>query len=95
MKKTFTIDVTQEDIDHGECGRCYRCPVARAIKRAIGILVEVGDRYVAIFDKDRDSIIDYALPDVAVDFIAAFDAGAPVSPFSFPLTLDLPEAANV
>ncbi len=30
----LTIEVTQEDIDHGEPNNCYECPVATATKRA-------------------------------------------------------------
>lgn len=85
--RTVTIDVTQEDIDAGSPNRCRSCPVARAVHRATGkphIVVTRNEILLSGWGR-------FPLPAIAAEFISEFDAGRPVSPFSF--TLDLPDAA--
>ena len=78
---TYTIDVTQEDIDQGERDKCRRCPIALAMKRVFPGKVSLVYGTVAWVDLDR-----YAdLPDEAQQFIMYFDEGEPVEPFSFSL----------
>jgi len=89
MKKTFTIDVMQEDIDHGEKRKCRKCPVALAVSRATGRESHVGHFVIVV----AGTKADVHTPEIARQFMMAFDQDYFVRPFSFPLTLDLPEAA--
>ena len=79
------IEVTQEDIDKGVKENCVKCPVALSLRRLFPgeWEVDVGDD--AIYAGGNW----YTPPDEAQEFIAKFDAGEPVAPFSF--DVDLPE----
>lgn len=80
----ITVDVTQEDIDHGEIGECETCPIARAISRAVGkTALVIADNFCF----DHNDMTDYPLPKVASDFVRQFDSGVDVSPFSFPISV--------
>lgn len=73
-----TIQVTQDDIEHGkrECGDT--CAVARAMQRAFpGRSVHVGATIVW-FGADS-----FPLPRRVQDFISDFDDGKRVQPFTF------------
>lgn len=72
------ITVTQEDIDNGEMCLTEKCPVALAVKRAIGRMVRVNACYI-VADRNYDT------PFSASEFIVAFDAGKLVEPFTFEL----------
>lgn len=100
----MTIDVTQDDIDHGIQGDCQECPVARALMYAFNLKnrdqVSVpGDNYhdgiVIRFgrrlgDKHYEGEITFPIPDRVSDFITQFDAGnSKLKPFSFKLP-DMP-----
>lgn len=93
----ITINVTQEDIDHGVQKDCKKCPVARAIKRTFQYLsqnlvvsVDYGCCYLDYPSFSGKFRINFGLP-VAVDiFISAFDMGNPyksVEPFSFQVNI--------
>lgn len=82
------IDVTETDISLGERKDCSECAVARAIHRKLpndrvqiveheGYQIEIGP-----------AVIIKNLPLPIVNFINDFDAGLPVSPFSFHLDPD-------
>lgn len=75
------IEVTKRDIQKGERGSCRWCPVARAVARATNYkkLVLVASDHVDINDKD------FNLPLRVQRFIACFDMGDDVKPFSFNL----------
>jgi hypothetical protein len=79
------IDVTQEDIDLGMPGKCGKCPLARAIRRATGSLALVSgeDVYASGFAHLAQ------LPMEAQKFVKAYDSDQEVHPFSF--DLDIPE----
>ena len=83
------IDVTYFDIQRGKRQNAKACPVALGIKRAINPLWHVYvipnnvHFYHSISDENR------LLPQEAVIFIADFDAGNIVAPFSFEID-DLP-----
>lgn len=79
------IDVTQEDIDQGERGSCLKCAVALAIHRATQREIEVGYFTAGEHDCNWNEVI--SLPPLATQFIADFDLGAPVTPFSFELDI--------
>jgi len=79
--KTITVEVTQDDIDHGERGRCQTCPIALALKRATGEAWSVTD--VIVYQVGRP---EYAwLPARAEGFVHRFDDCEQVKPFTFKL----------
>lgn len=78
-KAMTTINVTQEDIERGKRNSCFQCPLVYAISRALDCGVHVHRNCFFV----RDELDDYSLPQSAIDFIAAFDAGEKVEPFSF------------
>lgn len=73
------IQVTQEDIDEGVAEQCLSCPVARAIKRALGYPVGVSS---VIFEPSTDRKI-CELPEGVVRWIMRFDEGRAVNPLNF------------
>ena len=82
--RSLTVHVTQEDIDNGERQSCSRCPVARAIARALQVSetrVTVASR-IAVFDQ---RVAPLTTPRKVMSFITAFDGERPVEPFSFDL----------
>lgn len=76
------IEVTQEDIDKGERGSCSGCPVALAMKRALGVQTLLVED-----DAAWTNMEEYLLPDPVPDFIGDFDTGEPVKPFTFELPI--------
>lgn len=84
----YRITVTQGDISAGQPGKCGYCPVALAIRRALGALVSaimVDMLWIHLWDAEGHWEIE--TPDEAGDFIAAFDKGLPVQPFEFTISL--------
>lgn len=83
------IEVTQEDIDKGARKNhngfyCLGCPVARAMKRALGVEYYVGYAHTHTYS---GPLID--LPDTVRVFVRKYDHNpASVQPFTF--DLDLP-----
>ena len=78
------IDVTQNLINLGIRGDGANCPVALAIKNAIGTdHVEVSDENTEFFEFGTYQEID--LPDAVCEWIARFDCGEPVEPMQFEL----------
>ncbi|MCI0537687.1 MAG: hypothetical protein L0Z50_20935 [Verrucomicrobiales bacterium] len=84
------IEVTQNDIDKGCEKDCLKCPVALAINRVLR------KPYVCYVDiplirirkgRSLDFVCEILTPEVAIDFIRAFDPGRDVSPFSFDLSI--------
>lgn len=76
------IEVTQEDIERGvPLNSCF-CPIAFASSRAFHCQHSlVSQDYFRVLGVGKNGRI--MLPQPAIDFIAAFDAGKPVEPFSF------------
>lgn len=72
----MTIIVTQEDIDKGARNSPCRCPVAIALGRCYK------DVYCGFYTMTLD-VLSIETPKTVSDFIAAFDSGDPVKPFSF------------
>lgn len=81
------VKVTQEDIEKGIPEHCGKCPIARAIRRAMpdAISVGVGSIGVEWFDKSGFRVAE--LPQQAQQFIYYFDFGEPVQPFEFDLEI--------
>jgi hypothetical protein len=84
------INVTKSDIGLGIVDDCERCPIARAIYRALGAgyIVSVENTVVAIRDYLREDYTVYPLPKQAIDFIQAFDTEQSVDEFSFEVNFD-------
>lgn len=86
--KTIQVEVGQELIDRGVQKDCSECPVALGISRNTGRFVTVS-RGLITFSRGNSFIGRVPTPASARAFIDDFDAGRPVSPFSFPL--EVPE----
>lgn len=83
--KLITVDVTQEDIDKGEEGLCFSCPISLALYRATGSAIWVGKNRISSSYKGPWS---RELPAVAVRFIEQFDFDVGIaSPFSFQISI--------
>lgn len=79
----MNVTVTQEDIDGGLPELTLECPVARALERAYGMQVEV--EYTDLhWWSPAPPHSWHEIPSRRVQqFIADFDAGKPVKPFTF------------
>ena len=81
------VCVTADDIKHGRRGALCRCPVARALHRAIpASRIDVGDSGAACFDGERWMQVE--LPSAVTRFIHAFDDRQPVKPFDFEIEVE-------
>jgi hypothetical protein len=79
----YLIDVTQEDIDVGVRYQCDKCPLSRAMSRALcESKIMVGAYTFSI-----GLGVDFVLPDIAVHWRRAFDEGKVMDPISFELQL--------
>jgi len=92
--RELVVEVTQEDIAEGMRHRCFLCPVSRAVNRATGIpfmavgTAAVPDERIQLCDpKSSTTLVEYAMPYEASNFVRDFDLGADVSPFTFTATL--------
>jgi len=76
------IEVTAEDIAAGESESFYRCPVALAAVRASGTekVMALGSLFFYRLDGTE---IRRCIPRECYEFMECFDAGLPVSPFTF------------
>jgi hypothetical protein len=79
------VTVTAEDIVRAS-GHVGTCPVSRALARATGAAAVVVLDDVARW-LSQGELIERRLPDAAQRFIAAYDAGWRVEPFTFELDL--------
>ena len=73
---------------------CLKCPDSLAAKRAAGSLVAEGARFavyprtLAVYERRGALMTRHAhLPQVATDFIRAFDLWGPREPFEFEIDL--------
>ena len=80
------IEVTPDDIAHGLMRSTSRCPIALAVQRTTGesALVYTTSVVLSPNGANRRRIWTKEI----IDFIAAFDFGREVKPFSF--ELDIP-----
>lgn len=88
----LTITVTSEDIRLGEPNSAWRDPVCRAVCRLLGapVAIDLMDARASVDASGLDiwaetgsDSVTYLLPDEAVAFLEALDAGADVRPFTF------------
>lgn len=82
----ITVNVTEEDIKEGIKEDCWRCPIARAINRALpdGWVCDVSNYKVTLI-KNLCPVEVHPLPWVARGFISMFDSGNVVEPITFEL----------
>ena len=88
MIKTFKVSA--EDIQSGEVGNNYRCPIACAARRTLRLeYVWVdGESMFCGARLNDDNIIGARLPLEAKLFIESFDSKLPVEPFEFDMEFD-------
>lgn len=79
------ITVTQENIDNGCSGSLSSCAVALACKAAGLGDVTVDTQFIKI--RNDLVFVQYKLPTEVGNFISDYDAGRPVKPIVFDLTL--------
>lgn len=89
----YTIDITQEDIDHGKQYNCSECPIARAAQRTLNQdkRLSVGLASFTIWDSPGgvEAVQFASLPLKAVRFIRKFDHDkTSVLPISFEVELE-------
>jgi hypothetical protein len=96
--RTAQVDVTLDDIAHGEKMDCVRCPIARAVWRLYPAALDVvvsPQRIDILFrpeeppqdQHDSTRLLRGIPPAEAYIFMTKFDGGHAVSPFSFEITL--------
>ena len=82
-----TVEVTADDIRNGSPGSTCNCPVALALTRVMS-----RDYFIRVYGSSVSTDYDdfmFDLPSEATEFIASFDEGEHVEPFSF--EMDLPD----
>jgi hypothetical protein len=80
----LVIEVTAGDIARGIAEDCEKCPIALAARRLHPTArVHVGGELAREIVTYWPGMSRYDMPDEAVDFVTAFDKGAPVAPFTF------------
>lgn len=77
----MTISVIEVDINHGNVGDCFSCPVANAIQRAFPDATEI---IVDAFSACIDGSV-YLFGERTRQRIEAFDKNGRMEPFEFPL----------
>jgi hypothetical protein len=93
--KIAKVDVTLDDIAHGEKMSCSRCPIARAVGRAFPDAQEIhtaGNIFVQLPPDEGKAYprrYQGGTPEEARKFMNAFDGGHPVSPICFDIALYL------
>ena len=92
MNKTIelTINVNEHDIKHGLIGVCHHCPIARAVRRAVGNItpgaVAVAPNGMSF--KDDKGYWTAKTPERAKQFINDFDDRKEVKPIRFTVTFE-------
>lgn len=83
-----TIVVTQEDIDQGIAKDASRCPLSIALARTFG-----EPMFAALTLFGNEHVVS-RLPQIATNFIYAYDAKEHVEPFSFEVDKPWPYPLN-
>lgn len=86
----LTINVTQEDIDKGKAYKHdgYKCPLARAFKRSIGIKTFILSNTFQIADALSKRYPAYILPQEGASFITKLYFNKELKPI--PFTINIP-----
>lgn len=81
---SITLDVTQDDIDHGVKQDCNYCPLALALGRLFpGMRARVLSFGASV--DDHTSSRSFAMTKKAIAYVSRVDAGKTVSPARFQL----------
>lgn len=92
------VEVTQQDIEKGEPHFCSSCPISLALTRAFGEPMSIGYGeiwYGGVMDSQSSRVCRQGFSKEVKEFIARFDNGIAVEPFSFELEVsELPVAAG-
>lgn len=85
MARSYSFDVTEQDIADSAQNDSFSCMVAETIKREVpgASHVEVDLQTIRWTDKDGRHV--FLTPYAAAGYIVAFDAGEEIEPFSFTL----------
>lgn len=75
------IEVTARDIHMGLPHNCRFCPITLAVKRATRLEVTTG--HIFLFVRNKAVVLN----DKCRQFIRDFDAGRPVQPFMFAISV--------
>jgi hypothetical protein len=88
----ITVEVTQEDIDNGKRGRCFSCPVALAIQRAINKIYGISSGSVTslhiMYCNSHNDLVVLETPEYVRQAIKWFDRTGQMKPFTFTLEED-------
>jgi hypothetical protein len=76
------VSVTAGHIAAGKREDCENCPIALAFAEVFPGSPYI-DEFSCMITDDDGAEVEFDLPDEALEFIAAFDDGLPVAPFSF------------
>lgn len=85
----LTFSVTKDDIRLGKRDDSNSCPIARSVKRSLGLKgrkaksLEVTSAYLSVEGSDGSMAPLGSLPIGVSNFIEEFDNGETVDPFSF------------
>jgi len=88
--KTVRVEVTAELIAAGIRKSCFECPLALAAMRALGgefAYITTKGCCVDFPEGSAPERVRFRLPELAVDFMRAFDGGHNVEPFSFEIEI--------
>ena len=95
---SFTLSITQEDIDQGHAGSIHRCPVCIALKRTLSLErledITVGETFTLIYPKSNRyqlAVRPFSNNKAVQEFIRLFDAGKEVNETEFELNWDIPK----
>ena len=83
--KTVQLEITQDDINHGEHCNGYACPAARAFMRATEM--EQGSFRFSFAWVEIGKHKKARLPDELAHWIAEFDLRNPVQPVTFAIEI--------
>jgi len=82
MKNTLKVNVRASHIARGEREQCETCPIALAIRAITRRRAQVSD-LIEVDTQPGMTHRFYTMPKKAHKFIARFDAGRTVRPFTF------------
>lgn len=77
LPKTIKVEIKDSDVVRGVAGNSKNCPIAKAIRRAVGRNHSVsvdGTEIVSVGDNE------YSIPKKAQDFVSRYDKGFWMSP---------------
>ena len=85
MRRYAIVDVTADDIEHGEPQDCNCCPVAKAFGRLIAddVTASVYQDFILLEREDTHESFEVTPPSSHQDFVSGFDQLLMQRPFSY------------